>query len=154
MICLLHLIYVPLCPVSVLMVLLPLLVPPSPPRYVEAEGTSHQSITVTFLQPIIWNSLTNIKYNLTYQPVKDGNLSFTQFDAIVGRNMAKQEERSIEGLEENTTYIIVVSAINEFGSSVPSESVLASSKAFTREPGFLGCRAGERGSCVAFFASL
>ena len=136
------------CLVFVLIVLLSLSEPPSPPRSVKAEGTSPQSITVTFLQPIIWNSLINIMYNLTYRSVDDGgSLSFIQFDATVDRNKNEREVKSIEGLEENTTYNITVSAVNAFGSSMPSESVLASSNAFTSEPGFLSCRAGGRGNC-------
>ena len=84
-------------------------------------------------------------YNLTYRPVEDdGNLYFIHFDATVDRNKNEREVKSIEGLEENTTYYITVSAINAFGSSVPSESVLASSNAFKSEPGFLGCRGGGK----------
>ena len=144
MVCLLYWKCVTFCPVIVLMALFPLLAPPSPPHSVEAEGTSPQSITVTFLQPVIWNSLFDITYNLTYRPVKDGNLAFIMFSSLVDRNVAEREKRLIEGLEENTTYIITVRAINDFGSSVPSESVLASSKAFTSEAGLFSCRAGGK----------
>ena len=127
-------------PIFVLMLLLPLSEPPSPPRSVMAEGTGPQSITVTFLPPIIWNSLTDIIYNLTYQSVKKGSLYFLSFGSTVERNMAGMEERLINGLEEDTAYIIIVSAINDFGSSPPSIPVQVSTKAFTSEPVIFSCR--------------
>ena len=100
--------------------LLPLLEPPSAPRSVMAEATSPQSITVTFRPPLIWNSLTDIAYNLTYQPVENGQISYLLFFSNVERNSAGIEERLIDDLEEDTEYIITVRAINEFGSSLPS----------------------------------
>ena len=113
--------------------LLPSLEPPSPPRNVMAEGISPQSITVTFLPPLIWNSLTEISYNLTYQPVDSDNISFILFGSTVQHNMEGMEERPIEGLRENTEYIIAVSAVNEIGSSLPSMPITASTKAFMSE---------------------
>ena len=113
--------------------------PPSPPRHIMAEGISPWLIIVTFLPPIMWNSLSDITYNLTYQSVESGTLSFIQFEATVGHNMSGMEERLIEGLEEDTTYIIDVSAVNGFGSSLPSVTVEASTKAFTSEPAIYSC---------------
>ena len=99
-----------------------------------AEGSSPQSITVTFLQPIIWNTMSDITYNVTFHPVGGSvNLSFTQFSAAVKFQKPGREERLLEGLQVGTEYVIVVTAINEFGPSLPSDSVLASTKAFTGE---------------------
>ena len=142
--CVIHLL---LSLVIVLIALFSLSEPPSPPRSVMAEATSPESITVTFLPPITWNSLTNIKYNLTYQPIENGNLSFIVFEAQVEYNMASMEERMIKGLEDDTPYIITVSAVNGFGSSPPSIPVQVSTTAFMSKLVIFGCMTTGGGSC-------
>ena len=99
-----------------------------------AEGSSPQSITVTFLQPIIWNTMSDITYKMTFHPVEDSAKSSSiQFTASVPFQRPKREERLLEGLKVGTEYVIIVTAINEFGSSLPSDPVRPSTKVFTSE---------------------
>ena len=98
------------------------------------EGSSPHSITVTFLQPIIWNTMIDIMYNMTFHPVEDSvNLSSIQFLPVVKFRSPGREERLLEGLKVGTEYVIIVTALNEFGSSLPSNPVQASTKFFTGE---------------------
>ena len=122
------------CPVLVLMVPLLFSEPPSPPRDVMAEGSSPHSITITFLQPINWNTLIDITYNVTFHPVEDSAmLSSIQFIADVKFQRPEREEKLLEGLQVGTEYVITVTAINEFGSSLPSNSVWTMTNFFTGE---------------------
>ena len=108
--------------------------PPSPPRDVMAEGLSPHSINITFLQPIIWNTMIDIMYKVTFHPVEDSvNLSFFKFAATVKFQSPGREKRLLEGLLVGTEYVIIVTAINEFGSSLPSNPVQAWTNDFTRE---------------------
>ena len=135
------------CSVFVSVSLLPLPEPPSPPRSLMAEAISPRSITITFLPPLIWNSMTNqILYNMSYQTVEKGNMAFVLFGALVKRNTEGMEGRLIENLEEDTEYIITVSAVNDFGSS-PQVLVQESTKAFISEPAIYGYRERERYNC-------
>ena len=78
--------------------------------------------------------MSDITYNVTFHPVGDiVYLSFIQFTAAVKFQKPGREERLLEGLEVGTEYEIVVTAINEFGSSLPSDSVRATTKVFTGE---------------------
>ena len=74
----------------------------------------------------------DISYNLTYQ--SDGkNLSFIQFGAILQQNKAGTVERMVEGLEQDTTYTITVSAVNDWGTSPSAGPLEVTTIAFTSE---------------------
>ena len=138
-------------PASVLMVYIPLLFsePPSPPRDVIAEGLSPHSITVTFLQPTIWNTMSDITYKLTFLPVEESaKLSSIRFTALVKFQSPEREKRLLEGLLEGTEYLIYLIAINEFGSSLPSDPVRAMTNFFTGEVAIFAQLYGGVNTCT------
>ena len=76
--------------------------------------------------------MSDITYNVTFQPLENRwKLSSIRFSAAIHFQKPGREERLLEGLQVDTEYVIVVTAINEFGSSLPSDSALATTKAFT-----------------------
>lgn len=83
------------------------------------------------MPPMIWNTEAQISYNLTFQSSKQLEESYLMFTAKTQRNQSVMEESDLTNLKENTTYVIRVSAINEFGSSPQSSPVLGTTKAST-----------------------
>ena len=72
-------------------------------------------------------------YNKTFQSTKEEKVNFQLFVPNLQNNAQERVALEINNLIQNTTYIITVSAINEFGSSPPTEPVEATTKAFISE---------------------
>ena len=71
---------------------------------------------------------------MTYQSIENEIVNYQMF----GTNFNTFTRIGLEGaliskLEENTTYVIRVTAINDFGSSPSTNPVQATTKAFTSE---------------------
>ena len=71
-------------------------------------------------------------YNVTFQSLKNKwKLSSILFSAAIKFQKPGPEQRLLEALQVDTEYVIIVTAINGFWSSLPSDSVLAATKVFT-----------------------
>ena len=60
-------------------------------------------------------------------------MKFFTFEPILDYNQKGIETKVLKNLEKNTTYIVTISAINDFGSSPPSNPVQVTTEAVTSE---------------------
>lgn len=81
----------------------------------------------------MWNTENQMLYNMTFQSTKEEKVNFQLFVPNLQNNAQGTVALEINNLIQNTTYIITVSAINEFGSSPPTKPVKATTKAFISE---------------------
>ena len=102
-----------------------LLEKPSPPTNIEAQSSAPQTIEITWDVPLVTNGpITN--YIVSYTSQTNGQTR----NRTIGNNQKRQITLSLsDNILSGVTYDVIVQAVNEFGTSDPSDivSVTASS---------------------------
>ena len=100
--------------------------PPGPPREVQGSSSAPQSFVIMWGEPSITNG------GITGYIVSFGRL----VDGLTTNVSRESDDRTFtvnSGITANTTYVIVVYAINEHGIGIPSEQAFVTTDTFSSE---------------------